>query len=40
MQECTALMLAVEAKSAAVVKLLLDNHADLDVHGYGVRSPP
>ena len=37
-QENTALMLAVQAKHIAIVKLLLKHHADVNIHGYGVTS--
>lgn len=37
-QENTALLLAVQAKHIAIVKLLLKHHADVNIHAYGVRS--
>jgi len=39
LQESTALMLAVQAENAAVVKLLLKHHADVNIHSYGARVP-
>ena len=32
-------MLAVQAENAAVVKLLLKHHADVNIHSYGARVP-
>jgi len=39
LQESTALMLAVQAENAAVVKLLLKHHADVNIHSYRARVP-
>ncbi len=39
LQESTALMLAVQAENATVVKLLLKHHADANIHCYGARVP-